>query len=65
MAIGVWLLNSRGDVPFFWRVLTTKAFVPDTLRGGAVGLPLDATAAREVLRGEGVDVDARGRASQR
>jgi alkylated DNA nucleotide flippase Atl1 len=64
MAIGMWLLRSGGDVPFFWRVLTTKGHVPDTLRGGGIGLPHDAIAAREVLRKEGVEIDFRGRASQ-
>jgi alkylated DNA nucleotide flippase Atl1 len=64
MAIGVWLLHSGGNVPFFWRVLTAQGYVPDTVRGGGVGLPHDAVAARDVLRGEGVEIDPRGRAPQ-
>lgn len=45
-------------------MLTTKGYVPETPRGGGVGVPRDAITAREVLHREGVEIDALGRAAQ-
>ena len=64
MAIGTWLRNSGGAIKNYWRVLNVKGVVPDAFVGGGSG-PLDAVAARDLLRREGVGVDADGRVRQR
>lgn len=64
MAIGTWLRNSGGAIKNCWRVLNVKGVVPDAFVGGGSG-PLDAVAARDLLRREGVWLDADGRARQR
>ena len=63
-SIGLWLRNSGGTIPNYWRVLTIKGEVPDTFVGGGTG-PLDSLTARELLRQEGVWIDADGRARAR
>jgi alkylated DNA nucleotide flippase Atl1 len=64
MAIGTWLRNSGGMIKNYWRVLNVEGVVPDAFVGGGSG-PLDAIAARDLLRREGVWVDADGRARKR
>lgn len=63
-SVGLWLRNSGGAIPNYWRVLTIKGEVPDTFVGGGKG-PLDSSTARELLRREGVWIDADGRARGR
>ena len=63
-SVGLWLRNSGGTIPNYWRVLTIKGEVPDTFVGGDTG-PLDSSTARELLRREGVWIDADGRARAR
>jgi alkylated DNA nucleotide flippase Atl1 len=57
MAVGYWLRQSGGSIPNYWRVLTVDGAVPDTFLGGRDG-PRDAATAREVLRREGIWIDA-------
>jgi alkylated DNA nucleotide flippase Atl1 len=64
MAVGYWLRQSGGSIPNYWRVLTVDGAVPDTFLGGRDG-PRGAATAREVLRREGIWIDADGRALQR
>jgi transcription elongation GreA/GreB family factor/alkylated DNA nucleotide flippase Atl1 len=63
MAVGQWLLHSGGSIPSYWRVLNVDGEVPDTFLGGGSG-PLDAISARDLLRREGVWIDADGVARQ-
>lgn len=63
IAVGQWLLRSGGSVPNYWRVLNVDGEVPDAFLGGGAG-PLDAVSARDMLRREGVWIDADGVARQ-
>ncbi len=63
-SIGLWLRNSGGTIRNYWRVMTVKGEVPETFVGGGTGT-LDALTARELLRREGVWIDADGRARAR
>jgi hypothetical protein len=51
-SVGLWLRNSGGTIPGYWRVLTVDGEVPDALHRWGGG-PLDALTARELLRREG------------
>ena len=59
--IGLWLRNSGGSIPNYWRVLRVDGHVPEAFHGGGNG-PLDAVSARYRLRQEGVWVDTGGNA---
>jgi alkylated DNA nucleotide flippase Atl1 len=63
-AIGQWLLRNRETVPHVYRVLTVKGFVADGFRSAGPGVPANETRVRDVLRKEGVTIDAHGRASK-
>jgi hypothetical protein len=62
-AVRQWLLHSRGSIPNYWRVLNAQGQVPDGSFGAGSG-PLDASSARDLLRREGVWIDAHGIARQ-
>ncbi len=64
-AIGDWLRRKGDEVPNVHRVLRADGFVPDAFRPAGRGVPADAERVRDLLREEGVDLDAQGRASQR
>lgn len=51
-------------VPHVYRVLTVKGYVADGFRPAGPGVPADEERVRDVLRKEGVTIDARGRASK-
>lgn len=63
--IGMWLRQSGGSIPKYWRVLYSSGFVADGLVSHAPGLPRDSVSARDLLKREGVRFDYPGRASQR
>lgn len=63
-AVGDWLRRRGDEVPHVYRVLNVEGLVPETFRPAGPGVPKDASNVREVLRQEGVFIDARGRASQ-
>ena len=63
-SVGVWLRKSAGTIPNYWRVLTVNGEVPDAFIGGDAG-PLNALIARDLLRREGVWIDADRRARRR
>jgi alkylated DNA nucleotide flippase Atl1 len=63
-AVGDWLRRRGDEVPHVYRVLTVDGYVADSFRPAGPGVPPDAPSVREVLRAEGVVIDARGRASQ-
>ena len=62
--IGQWLRHSGGSIPNYWRVLTVDGSVPDAFMGGGGG-PRDPVSCRDLLRREGVWVEANGRVRQR
>ncbi len=64
-AVGDWLRREGDRVPRVYRVLTVDGLVPDAFRPAGPGVPRDAESVRDVLRREGVLIDARGRASPR
>src|SRR4051794_25467937 len=64
-AIGDWLRRHGDEVDHVYRVLRVDGFVPEAFRPAGPGVPPDAERVRELLRREGVVIDARGRASQR
>lgn len=64
-AIGDWLRRRGDEVPHVYRVLRVDGFVPDAFRPAGPGVPQDAERVREVLRIEGVHIDAQGRAAHR
>ena len=64
-AIGDWLRREGDRVPNVYRVLTVDGVVPDGFRPAGPGVPRDAANVREILKREGVTIDAQGRASQR
>jgi alkylated DNA nucleotide flippase Atl1 len=59
-AIGQWPLRNRETVPHVYRVLTVKGFVADGFRSAGPGVPANETRVRDVLRKEGVTIDAHG-----
>jgi alkylated DNA nucleotide flippase Atl1 len=63
-AIGEWLRREGKTVPHVYRVLTVKGYVADGFRPAGPGVPADQARVRDVLRKEGVTIDARGRASK-
>src|ERR1019366_8484663 len=72
MPIGMWLRESGGSIPKYWRVLRSDGFVADGFGfvadgfvSHAPGLPRDSVSARDLLKREGVRFDYPGRASQR
>ncbi len=64
LRIGEWLMDSRGSIPFYWRVIYSDGEVPAGFIASAPGLPHNASEARDRLTEEGV-VFSGGRASQR
>jgi alkylated DNA nucleotide flippase Atl1 len=64
-AVGDWLRREGQRVPHVYRVLTVDGLVPDAFRPAGPGVPANAARVREVLKKEGVVIDARGRASQK
>jgi alkylated DNA nucleotide flippase Atl1 len=62
-AVGDWLRRRGDEVPSVYRVLTVDGFVPEGFRPAGPGVPIDASSVRDLLRSEGVVIDARGRAS--
>jgi alkylated DNA nucleotide flippase Atl1 len=63
-AIGDWLRREGDQVPHVYRVLTVEGLVPDAFRPAGRGVPPNAASVREILKKEGVAIDARSRASQ-
>jgi alkylated DNA nucleotide flippase Atl1 len=63
LAIGDWLRREGDTLPHVYRVLTVKGYVADGFRPAGPGVPADEERVRDVLRTEGVTIDARGRAS--
>ena len=63
-AIGEWLRREGDTVPYVYRVLTVKGYVADGFRPAGPVVPADEERVRDVLRKEGVTIDARGRASK-
>jgi alkylated DNA nucleotide flippase Atl1 len=63
-AVGDWLRRRGDEVRHPYRVLKVDGFVPEAFRPAGPGLPADAPSVRDLLRSEGVIIDARGRASQ-
>jgi alkylated DNA nucleotide flippase Atl1 len=62
-AIGDWLRRRGDEVPHVYRVLNVEGLVPEGFRPAGPGVPADASTVRDVLRAEGVLIDARGRAA--
>lgn len=62
-AIGGWLRRDGDKLPHVYRVLTIDGFVPEGFRPAGPGVPRDAYHVRELLKSEGVRVDADGRAA--
>ena len=63
LRIGEWLMDSRGSIPFYWRVIYSDGEVPAGFIASAPGPPHNASEARDRLREEGV-IFAGARASQ-
>ncbi len=63
-AIGEWLRREGDTAPHVYRVLTAKGYVADGFRPTGPGVPGDTGRDRDVLRKEGVTIDARGRTSK-
>jgi alkylated DNA nucleotide flippase Atl1 len=63
-AIGEWLRRDGDTVPHVHRVLTVKGYVSDGFRPAGPGVPADKNRVRDMLRNEGVTIDAHGRASK-
>lgn len=63
-AVGGWLRRKGDRVPYVYRVLNVEGFVADGFRPAGPGVPADGARVRDVLRREGVAIDARGRASE-
>src|SRR4051812_22517187 len=63
-AVGDWLRRKGQEVPSLHRVLTVQGVVPGAFRPAGAGVPANASTVREVLREEGVSIDAQGRATQ-
>ncbi len=64
-AVGDWLRREGHRVPNVYRVLNVEGQVPDGFKPAGPGVPADDTTVRQILRQEGVKIDARGRASAR
>jgi alkylated DNA nucleotide flippase Atl1 len=63
-AVGDWLRRKGDEVPHVYRVLNVQGLVPEAFHPAGPGVPKDAPSVREVLRREGISIDASGRASQ-
>jgi alkylated DNA nucleotide flippase Atl1 len=63
-AIGDWLRREGDRVSHVYRVLKVDGFVADGFRPAGPGVPADEARVRDVLRNEGVAIDAQGRASE-
>jgi alkylated DNA nucleotide flippase Atl1 len=63
-AVGNWIRREGHRMPTCYRVLTVDGQVPDAFRPAGAGLPRDAAHVREVLRAEGLRIDAAGFASK-
>lgn len=50
-------------MPHVYRVLNVEGVVPEGFRPAGPGVLADASTVRDVLRAEGVTIDARGRAA--
>lgn len=62
-AIGDWLRREGHRVAHVYRVLNVEGRVPEGFRPAGPGVPADDVTVRQVLQREGVNIDARGRAS--
>jgi hypothetical protein len=49
-SVGVWLRNSGGTIPNYWRVLTVRGEVPDAFIGGGWGSTTGGSASEARLR---------------
>ena len=63
-AVGGWLRREGDRVSHVYRVLNVDGFVADGFRPAGPGVPADGARVRDVLRQEGVAIDADGRASE-
>jgi len=63
-AVGDWVRREGDRIPHVYRVLLIDGFVAEGYRPAGAELPSDGVAVRDVLRREGVLIDAHGRASQ-
>jgi predicted nuclease with RNAse H fold len=63
-AVGDWVRRNGDAVPHVYRVLRIDGLVAEGYHPAGSGLPRDGLSVREVLRREGVIIDAHGRASR-
>jgi len=63
-AVGDWVRRNGDRLPHVYRVLRIDGFVAEGYRPAGAGLPSDGAAVRNAVQGEGVLIDARGRASK-
>jgi methylated-DNA-protein-cysteine methyltransferase-like protein len=63
-SIGLWLRDSGGSIPYYWRVINAEGDVPEGFVASIAGLPGNAAEARHRLASEGVMFDGE-RASDR